>query len=1048
VHEPIDDRMRRLEERLARLEARLGMGEPADDVLGNLAYRKRVARQGRDVRDPGTFAGPTPDTLADDERPFTGGPPVVGGPPAVVVPPVVTLPPVAGEPPLAAEAPVAEWPAGGWQPVAPSPLPVAAAAARHRPPIERVPPGVRWDPVPADGVPVADYAPAPPPWAAVPQGDLERAIGLKWAGWFGAAVLVVGAALSIKYAYDEGWLTGLPDVAKLLLMSLGGFALIAAGEAVLRRVNRLSAAGLYGAGVAVLFLVGYAGHAWYGVYAQGSAFGLMALATVVGVLLAARADLVSVAVLSLLGGHGAPILLATDVKAVAPFLAYLLLLQLLALALCHWRASGKWWTLRTLSLAATAAWELAVAWPPDRPVATVSAFAVLYAVLFQLELVLTTLRVARRRGPAIGVSEESPAVPPRVPPHVGGPRPAVPWWRPVADPNAGLLFSMFATAQFVLVVLVNLADASRVAQGAWVLATAAACAAAGTAMLARRPALGRLSLSLRAQAAALVVLAVPVLVDRQNVVFGWLALAVAFAAVGAKVRTRLARVAAAVTWGLAVVALIGWATDDGLAGDPASAMAAWLSVAGVDLTGALVVAFAAAIGGHAVAVLGDWASTSPAAAAAAETAAERPSAVALPPSRRPDQRPGGGWPIDSAPAANLDAVVHALSGLVWAVAAVRLLAPVPGTVGLLVYAGLLWAASGWPAARWPALRSLAYLSAAAVLSAAVKWVGFDLLVDRLSAHGPARPLFNAHVLNGVLIAAATAGVGWTRRAVLLPRSDPAAVALFRSALTAAVALLLTIGLTAEVPALVADGGPAGGGVAAGGAVAGPAAYGTTLATQLAWTMLWASAAAAVLAIDRLVIRPPAPTVARLAAAALLATAAKHVVLDAVALRLLDGPAAVAVVFNAQVLAAAVVAGGLVLSAVASADRSARSAARTAAVLVVLVAGSVEVDRFAVQLAAEQTWIVRQAGWSVWWSLFAVGCVVAGFAVRSAELRVAGLALFGLTLGKVVLVDLAGVGTGWRIVSFLGLGLLLLGTSVLYGRYGATLLKDGPDPSAE
>src|SRR5439155_17417698 len=34
---------------------------------------------------------------------------------------------------------------------------------------------------------------------------LEQVIGLKLAGWVGAIVLVIGAGLGIKFAYDQGW---------------------------------------------------------------------------------------------------------------------------------------------------------------------------------------------------------------------------------------------------------------------------------------------------------------------------------------------------------------------------------------------------------------------------------------------------------------------------------------------------------------------------------------------------------------------------------------------------------------------------------------------------------------------------------------------------------------------------------------------------------------------------------------------------------------------------------------------------------------------------
>ena len=129
---------------------------------------------------------------------------------------------------------------------------------------------------------------------------LEQMIGLKLAGWVGAIVLVIGAGFGIKYAYDRGWLGGVPPAVRLALIYLGGFGLIAAGEYVYRRINVISAAGLFGAGVATLFLVSYAGNAYYGLYARQTAFALMAISTIIGAAVAMRGKLVSIAVLSLL----------------------------------------------------------------------------------------------------------------------------------------------------------------------------------------------------------------------------------------------------------------------------------------------------------------------------------------------------------------------------------------------------------------------------------------------------------------------------------------------------------------------------------------------------------------------------------------------------------------------------------------------------------------------------------------------------------------------------------------------------------------------------
>jgi uncharacterized membrane protein len=102
--------------------------------------------------------------------------------------------------------------------------------------------------------------------------------------------------------------------------------------------------------------------------------------------------------------------------------------------------------------------------------------------------------------------------------------------------------------------------------------------------------------------------------------------------------------------------------------------------------------------------------------------------------------------------------------------------------------------------------------------------------------------------------------------------------------------------------------------------------------------------------------------------------------------------------------------------------------------------SVEVDRWAETQAIAAPWMARQVGWSVWWSVYAIGMVIAGFRLRTAAARYAGLALFAVTLLKVVIVDLSAASTGLRILSFFGLGVLLLATSVLYGKLSPKLLN--------
>ena len=57
----------------------------------------------------------------------------------------------------------------------------------------------------------------------------------------------------------------------------------------------------------------------------------------------------------------------------------------------------------------------------------------------------------------------------------------------------------------------------------------------------------------------------------------------------------------------------------------------------------------------------------------------------------------------------------------------------------------------------------------------------------------------------------------------------------------------------------------------------------------------------------------------------------------------------------------------------------------------------------------------------------------GFSRNSAFLRWQALLLLALSIGKVFLVDVSELSQGYRILSFLGLGALLLGVSFVYQR---------------
>ena len=72
--------------------------------------------------------------------------------------------------------------------------------------------------------------------------------------------------------------------------------------------------------------------------------------------------------------------------------------------------------------------------------------------------------------------------------------------------------------------------------------------------------------------------------------------------------------------------------------------------------------------------------------------------------------------------------------------------------------------------------------------------------------------------------------------------------------------------------------------------------------------------------------------------------------------------------------------------------------------------------------------------SVLWALCSIALVVVGFLHNQVRLRQCALWLFAVTVLKVFVVDLANVSTPFRIISFVVLGLMLIGASYLYYRY--------------
>jgi len=428
--------------------------------------------------------------------------------------------------------------------------------------------------------------------------------------------------------------------------------------------------------------------------------------------------------------------------------------------------------------------------------------------------------------------------------------------------------------------------------------------------------------------------------------------------------------------------------------------------------------------------------------------------------------------------------------VVWIVASLDGLPHLCATLALVLYAWLLFgvdAALEWSPDRAPNSKlHLAPHAVVLVLFAAMKWAWIDGLTDRMSVNwnaGEYIPVLNPFMGMGVLLAASLAIMVWLKQTeferlltVTLGRSLSSAAFFF--ALAILVLVILTIGLSFEADRLVERAAAAG----------RELVWSVQQLRLFALTILWEMIVLVLAFIGRL-SEPRALATGQstrpvgfqtvLPWILFLVVAAKFMIFDMLMMRLtaVQGAVPVSVFFNLQVLTAMLLlAGFFCLSrlsplplpitlpdkststgifdvenfpiaqfGVDEAVRMLQIVANSAALLILLLAGTLEIDRaFAGPLAASfsDPRFAEEVAISIFWSLFAITGVLAGFRFWNAGLRLFGLSLFGVTVLKVLLIDLREVRFGYRILSLLGLGLLLLATSVVYGKLGAKRLRGG------
>ncbi|RPI59583.1 MAG: DUF2339 domain-containing protein, partial [Planctomycetaceae bacterium] len=175
---------------------------------------------------------------------------------------------------------------------------------------------------------------------------------------------------------------------------------------------------------------------------------------------------------------------------------------------------------------------------------------------------------------------------------------------------------------------------------------------------------------------------------------------------------------------------------------------------------------------------------------------------------------------------------------------------------------------------------------------------------------------------------------------------------------------------------------------------------------------------------------------------LAATACKWMIYDTLIRRLGGLPEPSAFLVNGQFIIGLSMCAGLLVYLKVLAMRGLglpagwRTALGLLAAFMVLWAGSFEIDRYYCPNGAPAAGDIAQAmqiTYSLWWAIYAAAVLAIGFILSKPPTRYLAIAVFAITLGKVFITDLSHVEMVYRVLSFIGLGVLLLGGSLLYHR---------------
>ena len=218
--------------------------------------------------------------------------------------------------------------------------------------------------------------------------SLEMQLGTRWIIWVGAVIFLGGVALALKYTYDNN-LIG--PSGRIMIGALTGVIVLFVGEYFERRKLVIPFQAFTGGGLAIFYLCIFFAFQVYHLTGAGIAMSLATVVTLFAISLSVIHNAMPIALLAVAGGYMSPVFLSTGENAPWQLFTYIAILNLVALGAGYFR---RWRVLDLFCFAGTAllylGWQQKFYSYPDQ-VAPALTFVTLFYVMFMIAPVLYSL---------------------------------------------------------------------------------------------------------------------------------------------------------------------------------------------------------------------------------------------------------------------------------------------------------------------------------------------------------------------------------------------------------------------------------------------------------------------------------------------------------------------------------------------------------------------------------------------------------------------------------------------------------------------------------